>query len=145
VLLIEQWGMRPLAALVARFAHWPPVARLEAWLRRAPPRLALALFLVPALLLVPIKLAALWFIERGHVGEGIAVIVVAKLVGTALVGRLFVVVEPQLMQFGWFARAVERWRATKQRLKAWLDRSAAWRAMRRGVGHVGRWLKSLLR
>lgn len=143
VLFIEEWGWRPLTALAARLARWRWVARLEAWLRLAPPRVALGLFLVPALLLLPIKLLALWFIQRGHIGFGLTVIIAAKLLGTALVGRLFILVEPQLMQFVWFARALGWWRATKLRIMTRVHGSAAWRSMRAAAQRARRWLRRL--
>jgi hypothetical protein len=129
VLFVEEWGWRPLIACVAWLAKWPLLARLEAAIRRVPPRGALVLFLVPAVLLFPIKLLALWLMHQGQAAFGVAVIVATKLLGTALVGRLFVLTEPQLMQFAWFARALGWWRATKARIKAAVTRSAAWRAV----------------
>ena len=134
VIFIEEWGWRPLSAMAARIARWPPIARLEATIAAAPPRIALALFLAPAVLLVPVKLAALWLIGEGRTTVGVVVIVVAKVLGTALVGRLFVLVEPQLQQFAWFARALAWWRATKDRVMAAVRESRLWRgaaAMRR--------------
>jgi len=131
VLFIEEWGWRPLTAFVARLAAWPPLARLEAWVRAAPPRVALALFLVPAAALFPLKVFALWLIHLGHAVLGLSVIVLAKLVGTALVGRLFILTEAQLMRFAWFARALGWWRATKARVMEALRRSLAWRMARR--------------
>ncbi|HEV7915282.1 MAG TPA: hypothetical protein VGP22_16070, partial [Albitalea sp.] len=91
IVAIEEWGWRPLSAWVARLAKWPPIGRLEARIRAARPAVALGLFLVPALLLFPVKLLALWFITLGHTTLGVMVIVLAKLIGTALVGRLFVI------------------------------------------------------
>lgn len=117
ILILEEWGWRPLTAWAARLAHWPPVARLENRIRAVSPRVALALFLGPAVMLFPVKLLALWFIHQGQAMFGIGVIVAAKLLGTALVGRLFIITEPQLMHFGWFVRAVLWWRATKTRVK----------------------------
>jgi hypothetical protein len=145
VLAIEEWGWRPLTAWAARLNRWPPVARLEARLRGATPRLALVLFLVPATLLFPIKLLALWFIHIGHASLGVVVILVAKALGTALVGRLFILIEPQLMSYAWFARALGWWRATKQRVKAVLMRSRPWQAMRRALRRVSLWLRRRLR
>ena len=95
-----------------------------------PPRGALLLFLVPAVALFPIKLLALWLIHAGQGVLGISVIIAAKLFGTALVGRLFVLTETQLMHYAWFARALGWWRDTKQRVKAAVRRSAAARAAR---------------
>jgi hypothetical protein len=148
VLLFEEWGWRPLTAGAAWIARWPPLAALEAATCRAPPRVAVALFLVPAILLVPVKLAALWLIGNGHATLGIAVIVAAKLLGTAFVGRLFVLVETQLMQFAWFARGIGWWRATRERVMTALRQSAFWRggrAMREQARHwrgrIGAWLQ----
>ncbi len=130
VLFLEEWGWRPLTAWAARLAKWPPIARLEARIVRVQSRWALVLFLMPALLLFPVKLLALWLIHKGSAVLGLSVIVAAKLLGTALVGRLFILTEPQLMQIGWFARAIGWWRATKARVKAAIDESAWWRSVR---------------
>ena len=145
LLFFEEWGWRPLTAWAARLAQWPPLARLEARIRALGPRQALALFLLPSLLLLPVKLLALWFIQRGEATLGLVVIVVAKLLGTALVGRLFILTEPQLVQFAWFARALGWWRATKERVKAAVEASTGWRALRalqrRLVARVRGWLR----
>ncbi len=133
VLLIEEWGWRPLAAWAGRLAGWPPWARLEARIRAVPPKLALALFLLPAALLVPLKLVALWFIQQGHAPLGIGVIVAAKLLGTALVGRLFTLTEPQLMQFERFARTLAWWQSTKRRIKAAVRHLAHWPSVKQRV------------
>lgn len=130
VLVIEEWGWRPLTAWAARLAKWSPIARLEARITAVQSRWALVLFLVPALLLFPIKLLALWLVHKGSAVLGVCVIVAAKLLGTALVGRLFILTEPQLMQIAWFARAIHWWRATKARVKAALAESAWWRGVR---------------
>ncbi len=145
LLFFEEWGWRPLTAWAARLAQWPPLARLEARVQTLSPRQALALFLLPSLLLLPVKLLALWFIQRGQATLGLAVIVAAKLLGTALVGRLFVLTEVQLTQFAWFARALGWWRATKERVKAAVQASTAWRgaqvARRALAVRARRWLR----
>lgn len=131
VLFIEEWGWRPLTAFAARIARWPPLARLEARIRRVRPLVAIALFGVPALLLFPVKLVALWLIHAGQAVLGVTVIVLTKLVGTAIVGRLFLLLEAQLMTFPWFAVAWGWWRATKARVVARVKASAVWRTARR--------------
>ena len=103
------------------------------------------LFLVPALLLFPVKLLALWLIHEGRTVLGVAVIVAAKVIGTALVGRLFVLTERQLMQFVWFARAMAWWLATKRRVKAALAGSPLWRAARAAVRRVRAWARLRVR
>ncbi|WP_374592201.1 hypothetical protein [Aquabacterium sp.] len=148
VLLFEEWGWRPLTAFAAWVARLPPLAALEARIRRASPYAALALFALPALALLPVKLGALWLIHQGHGGLGLSVILAAKVAGTALVGRLFILTEPQLMGIAWFARALTWWRAKKA---AWLARvraSATWQRVqavadwaRARARAVARWVR----
>lgn len=127
VIFIEEWGWRPLAAAAAALARWAPWRRLEARIAASPPRVAMALFIVPAGLLFPVKLAALWLIDAGRPWLGVGIIMAAKLIGTALVGRLFILVEPQLMQFAWFARLLGWWRQIGARVRAVVRRSFVWR------------------
>jgi hypothetical protein len=130
LIFIEEWGWRPLSAMIARLGRWPPLGRLEVRIAAVPRQVALMLFLVPAILLVPVKLAALWLIGEGHATLGILLIVLAKLVGTAIVGRLFVLLERQLLTFAWFAHALAWWQRTRTRVMTALRESALWRAMR---------------
>ena len=55
------------------------------------------------------------------------------MLGTALVGRIFVLTEPQLMLLPWFARAMGWWRATKARVRAAVTTSPTWRLTRLSV------------
>ena len=130
VVFVEEWGWRPLAALAAKVARWPPLAALERRIRSAPRHVALALFLVPAIALVPVKLVALWLIQDGSATLGVSVIIAAKVVGTAFVGRLFVLVETQLMTFPWFVRCRALWHATRDRVTAAWRQSFLWRSGR---------------
>ncbi len=145
VLFIEEWGWKPLtgfAAWLARFLH---LQRVEARIAAAPPRVALLLFLAPAVLLFPIKLLALWLIQGGRAGLGIALIVAAKVLGTAFVGRLFILVERQLMTFPWFARVLLWWRQTRAKVTEAVRRSAPWRTARALRRLWGMWLRRAMR
>lgn len=141
VLLFEEWGWKPLTALAAWIAKLPPLAAIEARIRRASPYVALALFVVPALSLLPVKLGALWLIHLGHSGLGLLLIIAAKVAGTALVGRLFILTEPQLMRIAWFARALTWWRSKKALWLARIRASAVWHR----VQAVSRSVKSAVR
>jgi len=94
-------------------------------------------------MLFPIKLAALWLIQDGQATLGIVLILAAKVIGTAFVGRLFILVEPQLMTFAWFARGVEWWRGTRDRVMASLRRSVVGRLARAIRLVARRWLDRL--
>ncbi|MEO5696815.1 MAG: hypothetical protein ABIQ60_06720 [Burkholderiaceae bacterium] len=132
-LFLEEWGWRPLARWLGRLARWPPWARTEAWVARLPPRAALLVFLVPVALLLPVKVLALWLLHAGHTALGVAAILAAKLVGTAIGGRLFVLTEPQLMQVRGFAMTLNWWRDMRERVKSALAASRTWRVVRAGL------------
>lgn len=130
LLLFEEWGWEPLAALAARLAHLPLWARVEAWLRGLPPWGALLAFLLPVLLLLPVKVLALFLFGSGHAAGGVAVLIAAKLIGTAVVARIFQLVEGTLMRIALFARWYPRWKAWKDRLLALVRQSRSWRLVR---------------
>lgn len=130
LILFEEWGWVPLARLLGLCARLPPIAWLERRIAALPPPLAVLVFLLPALLLLPVKLAALWLIGRGRAVLGLAVIVLAKVIGTGLVARLFMLTRPQLMRLPWFARLYTRWVAWKERVMARVRASVPWRLAR---------------
>lgn len=133
IVLFEEWGWEPLARLMAQLAQLPLIGWLERRIARLPPALALGVFLAPGLMLLPVKLAALALVSNGHVFTGISVIVLAKLIGTALVARIFQLTQPALMQLAWFARVHGRWTVWKAMAVARVRASRGWR--------IGRWIR----
>lgn len=127
ILLFEQWGWQYLLALFAWACRWAPIAALERWIARLPPYGALVAFGVPTLFLVPLKLAALYLIAQGHALAATALFIGAKVVGTALVARLYQLTEPQLMQIGWFKRGHDALMPKLHALHELIRRSWAWR------------------
>ncbi len=130
VLLFEEWGWEPLQRVLARIGQLPGLHGMERWISSLPPYAALAVFLLTTALLLPIKLLALWMISRAWVLGGALVIVAAKLVGTAVVARLFTLTQPALMTLPWFARLYARWSAWKTALLERVRASRPWRLAR---------------
>jgi hypothetical protein len=130
LILFEEWGWEPLQQAMALLGRLPLLRQLEAGLRRLPPYAALAVLLLPSLLIIPIKLLALWLITQGQALLGLAVIVAAKLGGTAVLAWLFHLIQPALMQLPWFASLYARWTGWKAELLAWVRASAVWRLAR---------------
>jgi len=126
VILFEEWGWDALQAIAARFARLPPLAWLERRIGALHPYAALAVFFVPALALLPVKIGALWLVGRGHALLGLVLIMVAKVAGTAVLARLFALTRPALMSLPWFARWHARWTAWKNELLARVRASWAW-------------------
>jgi len=130
LILFEEWGWEPLQRALAAIGRLPLLRQIEAAVGRAPPRWALAILLLPTLALLPVKLLALWLLGRGHALLGLAVIVLAKLVGTAVVARLFALTRPALMGLPWFASGYTRWHSWKEGLLARVRASWLWRSSR---------------
>lgn len=142
-LLFEEWGWAPLAAAAAWLGQLPILRGIEKWIARLSPRAALLAFTAPAVALLPVKLAALWLFGAGHVASGVLLLIGAKLAGTALVARLFVLTQPALMQIAWFAHWYSRWKHWKDDLLRQVRESALWRSagrLRRRVhGRITAW------
>ena len=133
ILMFYEWGWQSLSHLFDWLAKLWLWRAMEDGIRRLPPWAALLLFALPSATLLPVKLGALWLVAQGHEIAGVAVIVIAKIVGTAVVARLFTLTQPALLQLRWFA-AFYRW------LIPWKE---AWMAAIRATWpwRVGRVLK----
>ncbi len=129
-IVFEEWGWVPLQGLLARVGRWPGLRWLEAKVQALPPWAALLVFALPTGLLLPVKLLALWAVGSGHVVLGMAVIALAKVLGTAVVARLFTLTRPALLQLAWFAWSHAHWLQFKARLLLRLRASWPWRAGR---------------
>jgi hypothetical protein len=90
---------------------------------------------------LPVKLLALWLISQGKALLGLAVIVTAKVVGTAVLARIFHLIQPALLQLPWFARLYARWLGWKHGLLDWAHATPAWRLARALRCSVRRWLR----
>ncbi len=142
LLLFEEWGWEPLARGLARLARLPLWARTERAIEGLPRWGALLVFAIPVLALLPIKLLALYLFGAGQKLLGLALLLGAKLLGTALVARLFQLTQPALMQYAWFARAYPRWKAWKDALIARIRASAPWQQGRRIKAQLRLWWRS---
>jgi hypothetical protein len=125
IMFLEEWVWDHLAALMAWMARAPVLRWLESRIAALPPYPAIGLFVLPGLLLMPVKIFALWLIAQSHAVAGASVFVAAKVVGTAIVARLFAICRPTLLTVQWF-RAVYEWLV---RLKARLYQSSPWQAV----------------
>jgi len=140
ILLFEEWGWEPLGRMMARLASHRMWAVLERRIRDLPPWAALLSFLVPVLLLLPVKLMALWLFAEGHMATGVLLLGGAKLAGTALVARIFQLTQPALMQIAFFARWYLRWKRWKDGVLLTVRSHPLWRAARHpGVALRRRW------
>ncbi|MEO5934555.1 MAG: hypothetical protein ABIQ08_13540, partial [Duganella sp.] len=142
LLLLEDWLWTLGARLMARLTAWPPLHRLEARICRLGPYAALVLFALPAVLLFPVKLLALWAMGNGHALAGLVVIIVAKVVGAAAVARLYLLTRPVLLTILWFARLLHWFLDLKERWIAALRATAAWRRVDALAARLRHWRRT---
>ena len=128
--LFYEWGWQPLASALGVVVQYFGFKRISAWIASLPPYGALALFAAPAVSLIPVKLFAVYLFASGHAVAGVSLIVLAKVIGTAIVARIYILTQPQLMSISWFKSAHDRFMPWKERMFAEIRASAAWRTGR---------------
>jgi hypothetical protein len=125
-MFVEEWLWVHVTTFTAWVARLPIFRRIEAVLATLPPYGALAILVLPGMLLFPIKFAALYYMAHGHAAAGIGVIIAAKLIGTAVVARMFAVCNKALMQIGWLQRLVNGIVSAKNWLYSRIKAMPAW-------------------
>lgn len=115
-ILLEDWLWDDLARLAAAIGRLPIFRQLENLILKLPPYAALLMFAAPSVLLIPVKLMALYFMSHGQATLGMATVIGAKFAGTALVARIFTLTRPKLMTINWFARLHDWFIAFKHRI-----------------------------
>ena len=160
IMFFEEWLWDRLTAFMAWVARARIFRWLEARLAALPPYGAMAVFLVPGAMLLPVKIAALYLMTRGHPGGGLLIILAAKVIGTAIVARIFTVCRPALLTVRWFRRFYEwivrvknrlytaiksmpawatavRWKnAIRKAVRAWLPRGGFFSRRWKAIGHL---------
>ena len=119
-IFLEEWLWDSMLAFMAWLGRLPPIRWAEHKISQLPPYAALVAFLIPALVLLPFKLAAFWLIAKGQTFLGAVVFIVAKIIGTAFLARIFSLTKNALLTIGWFARAYRAVLAWKERLYAYV-------------------------
>jgi hypothetical protein len=126
VVFFEQTLIRLLNMVTAAVARWGPIAAIEGWLRKQPPWIALPTFVAPSILILPIKLSAFFFAVHHRYLMAVAAVVIGKMLATAILARLYVVLRPTLMTISWFAWADTHFFFWRDRSYAFVRSLPAW-------------------
>lgn len=107
VFLFEAWlweHLRPVVAWIVDLVSWATLrARIAAAIGRLPPYPTLLVFLVPVLLLLPLKFLGLWMLARGSWLGAMGTLAFAKVLGMGVTAFIFDVTRPKLLQLPWFS------------------------------------------
>jgi hypothetical protein len=113
------WFLRPIADWLGRLRI---LEGLRAWIQSLGPYPTLALFLVPLIILEPVKPVALYLLASGHFLASTVLLVIGELLKITLVERLFRLGKDKLMSiaaFAWTYGLVMGWLGYLQSLPPW--------------------------
>jgi len=106
IFVFEAWlweHLRPLVAAAVNIIAWDRLktrlARLIDWL---PPWAVLIVFVIPFVVLLPLKFLEVYFLVHHQWLGAIFVLVLAKLLGLGVTAFIFDVTRPKLLQMAWF-------------------------------------------
>ncbi|HZP76946.1 MAG TPA: hypothetical protein VFB45_12445 [Pseudolabrys sp.] len=106
--LLEAWLWDHLEPLVARVVNLVPWGRFKEHLVRVledlPPWAALIAFIIPVIVLLPLKACEVWFIATHRWVPAVLVLILAKLLGLGITAFIFEATRGRLLQMQWFAR-----------------------------------------
>jgi len=106
--LLEAWLWDHLEPIVARLVNLVAWDRLKQRLAQAietlPPWATLIVFVVPFIVLLPLKFLEVYFLAHRRWLPAIAVLVFAKLLGLGVTAFVFDVTRHKLLQMAWFKR-----------------------------------------
>ena len=112
VFLFEAWlweHLRPIVGWVVDRIRWDTLkTRVAQWIEHLPPAATFLVFLVPVILLLPLKLVGLWMLAHGSWLGALGVLAFAKMLSVGVTAFIFDVTQPKLMQMAWFRWLYDR-------------------------------------
>ena len=143
LLLIEEWLWYGTAKFLRDLGSLPFFAACGAWFRRRTPYQALALFVLPILSLLPLKGVIVLAFMHGRHMLGIVMLILEKLIFSAIFAALYQLTEPAITRIGWVLRAQGAFLRVRRALHAWLEIQPAYRQARAWLRRMRRphWLR----
>lgn len=123
--IFEAWLWETCGTIVSAVIRCIPFDRLKRYIasriEHLSPYATLCVFIIPAIILLPLKVIALWFFTKGYWLGGIGTVLFSKLAGLGVMSFLFGACKPKLLQLRairWFYELCVRWKARAHRLVA---------------------------
>lgn len=128
---------KPIANWLSRLRM---LDRVRDWISSLRPYPALALFLIPLIMLEPVKPVATYLAATGYFLEGTLVFVVGETLKLVFIERLFHLTRDKLMTIPAFAWCYLRLRVVLD----WLEASAVWRMTRAKIKSMKAFLREFI-
>jgi hypothetical protein len=143
-LFFEDWVWDNIVALMHIVGRLKIINRFERFLARQNQYLLLTLFTLPFLMVIPAKVYGLYLIADGKVIRGITIFLIAEVLITALVTRLFIISNNKLLQIKAFAAFYYWFKDKKEWLYSEVRKLPAWQATRERIIRLRHSLKTLM-
>jgi hypothetical protein len=150
IFLIEAWLWDHLEPIVAAIVAAIPLRAFKQWFTERvgtlSPAMTLIVFIVPVILLIPLKMISLWLLMHEYWMGAVTTIVFAKLLGVGVTAFVFDVTRPKLLEIAWFERLYEWVLALRAKCNELVDPvKAKILGASRGDGHRSRVMRLILR
>jgi hypothetical protein len=130
VLLFEEWLWEGATRCLRDLQQLPAVAACARWIRHRTPYQSLALFTLPVLSVLPLKGVVIVAWLHGQYVLGMTVLLLEKLIFTAVFAVLYQLTAPSLTRIGWILRVQNQFLRVRAALHRWLERQALFRRAR---------------
>jgi hypothetical protein len=125
IFLIEAWLWDHLEPIVAWVVARIPLRAFKQWLtdrvNTLSPPMTLIVFIVPVILLFPLKLVGLWLLAHEYWMSAAVTIAFGKIVGVGVTAFIFDVTRPKLLEMAWFKKLYEFVMALRAKAAALID------------------------
>jgi hypothetical protein len=139
--VIDALVLSILSPLFRRLAHLAIFQTIAGHLASLGPYATLAIFLIPLIMLEPVKPVGVYLMASGHFYFGVVVLGIGEVLKILIVERIFHIGRPKLMRikaFAWTYNFVLNW-------LNWMKSLPPWLAVKRGVADFIRWMRKLKR
>jgi hypothetical protein len=106
--LMEAWlwdRLEPIVAWIVGIIPWERIkSALATAISHLSPQATLVVFVIPFILLLPVKFLEVWLLVHRQWLAGLMVLILAKLVGLGVTAFIFEVTKDKLLQMAWFRR-----------------------------------------
>ena len=120
--VIDALALSILKPLLRKIANLKLFKFIASWIASLGPYSTLALFVVPLVLLEPVKPLSAYFLASGHVTFGVLVLIIGEILKITIVERIFHIGRDKLMTikaFAWIYNFASEWLTWLQALPPW--------------------------
>ena len=139
LLIFEEWLWDKTLAITRKIANLPVIKQIESLFRKLPPYWALIALCLPWLLLLPVKFLAVHLVSHHKPVLGVVILLSAKVVGTAILARVFALTRDAALKIAWFKRLYELILFLLSWAKQWVRNSKAYQLARVQINSIKLW------